>query len=99
MTFALVFVPPFTEFSQTHFGLHGALQTYMKYSGFSMQLVQFRRERNENAFHPLTHSSLCVTCAVCGPIAQLVRASHRHREGTGSNPVEGLNFQASLSSC
>ena len=34
-------------------------------------------------------------------IAQLVRASHRHREVTGSNPVEVLNFffQASLRNC
>ena len=28
----------------------------------------------------------------CGFIAQLVRASHRYREVTGSNPVEILNF-------
>ena len=29
---------------------------------------------------------------VSGFIAQLVRASHRNREVTGSNPVEVLNF-------
>ena len=29
---------------------------------------------------------------VSGFIAQLVRASHRHREVTGSNPVEVLTF-------
>ena len=29
---------------------------------------------------------------VSGFIAQLVRASHRYREVTGSNPVEALNF-------
>ena len=29
---------------------------------------------------------------VSGFIAQLVRASHRYREVTGSNPVEVLNF-------
>ena len=29
---------------------------------------------------------------VSGFIAQLVRASHRHREVTGSNPVDVLNF-------
>ena len=37
---------------------------------------------------------------VSGFIAQLVRASHRYREVTGSNPVEVLNFfQASLRNC
>ena len=30
--------------------------------------------------------------AISAFIAQLVRASHRHREVTGSNPVEVLNF-------
>ena len=32
-------------------------------------------------------------------IAQSVRASHLYREVTGSNPVEVLNFQASLRNC
>ena len=32
---------------------------------------------------------------VSGFIAQLVRASHRYREVTGSNPVEILNFSGS----
>ena len=36
---------------------------------------------------------------VSGFIAQLVRASHRNREVTGSNPVEVLNFQAYLRNC
>ena len=37
---------------------------------------------------------------VSGFIAQLVRASHRYREVTGSSPVEVLNFfQASLRNC
>ena len=37
---------------------------------------------------------------VSGFIAQLVRASHRYRDVTGSNPVEVLNFfQASLRNC
>ena len=37
---------------------------------------------------------------ISGFIAQLVRASHRYREVTGSNPVEILNFfQASLRNC
>ena len=37
---------------------------------------------------------------VSGFTAQLVRASHRYREVTGSNPVEVLNFfQASLRNC
>ena len=37
---------------------------------------------------------------VSGFIAQLVRAWHRYREVTGSNPVEVLNFfQASLRNC
>ena len=34
-----------------------------------------------------------------GVIAQLVRVWHRYREVTGSNPVDILNFQASLRSC
>ena len=37
---------------------------------------------------------------ISGFIAQLVRASHRYREVTGSNPIEVLNFfQASLRNC
>ena len=37
---------------------------------------------------------------VTGFIAQLVRASHRYREVTGSNPVEVLKiFEASLRNC
>ena len=36
---------------------------------------------------------------VSGFIAQLVRASHRYREVTGSNPVEVLIFQASIRNC
>ena len=36
---------------------------------------------------------------VSGFIAQLVRASHRYREVTGSNPVEVLTFQASIHNC
>ena len=37
---------------------------------------------------------------VSGFIAQLVRASHRYREVTGSSPVQVLNFfQASLRNC
>ena len=36
---------------------------------------------------------------VSGFIAQLLRASHRYREVTGSNPVEVLTFQASLRNC
>ena len=43
-------------------------------------------------------SFVLVNC-ICGFIAQLVRASHRNREVTGSNPVEVLNFQASLRNC
>ena len=29
---------------------------------------------------------------ICGFIARLVRASHRHFEVTGSNPIQVLNF-------
>ena len=55
-----------------------------------------------------SHSSLSqehanpqlTTPNVSGFIAQLVRASHRYREVTGSNPVEVLNFfQDSLCNC
>ena len=41
----------------------------------------------------LEHMNPQLTCPnVSGFIAQLVRASHRYREVTGSNPVEVLNF-------
>ena len=34
---------------------------------------------------------------ICGFIARLVRASHRHCEVTGSNPVQVLNFSGFFS--
>ena len=36
---------------------------------------------------------------VSGFISQLVRASHRYREDTGSNPVEVLTFSGSYTHC
>ena len=58
-------------------------------TGFEPVTSRFRCDALTNwAMKPLTLS----VATVSGFIAQLVRASHRNREVTGSNPVEVLNF-------
>ena len=52
--------------------------------------------RTSTGFEPVTLQYLC---DARGFIAQLVRASHRYREVTGSNPVEILTFQVSIRNC
>ena len=50
--------------------------------------------------HFVLNHKYCSGCIFQQYIAQLVRASHRYREVTGSSPVEVLNFfQASLRNC
>ena len=45
------------------------------------------------AYFRITISEICLSDSnVSGFIAQLIKASHRYREVTGSNPVEVLNF-------
>ena len=61
------------------------------------------KEVSDNDVHEINsreHMNPQLTRSVSGFIAQLVRASHRYRKFTGSNPVEVMNFfQASLRYC
>ena len=47
--------------------------------------------RTSTGFEPVTSRNRC-DALTSGFIAQLVRASHRYREVTGSNPLEVLTF-------
>ena len=70
---------------------------YMKCKHFKENYVKWYMKckhfkENYTILHGLIRTHKWPTSNVSGLIAQLVRASHRYREVTGSNPVEILTF-------
>ena len=68
-------------------------RTLISYPQF-IYMIHFIYHFIVDSFHTGTHKWPAPN--VSGFIAQLVRASHRYREVTGSNPVENLNFSGFL---
>ena len=59
---------------------------------FAVQYMKYFTYHFTSILHGLIGTHKWPSLNVSGFIAQLVRASHRYREVTGSNPVEALTY-------